>query len=96
MIALNCGEHNRVIQRVGDVYYIGCFRGNYDEAYNAIFAKYGEGNYIEKLKQCRDYTIDDVKNKVLPNATDRDCRYLAEYGRTDEIRNMFAERLKEL
>ena len=47
----DCGEYDRTIYRINSLARIGCFVGTFEEAADAIKAKYGRGEYFEKLKQ---------------------------------------------
>jgi len=42
-----CGECNRVIFRYGEICFIGCFEGTYEEAKEAIGEKYNQPEYIK-------------------------------------------------
>lgn len=54
--AINCGKKDRVIYLKDNIYYIGCFEGNYKEAKKAILEKYDgyeASKYINKLDECK-------------------------------------------
>jgi len=59
--AENAGSSNRTIIRIEDLFYIGCFKGSYKEAFEAISKKYKEvelKKYIAKLDESK-LDIDD-------------------------------------
>src|SRR5574343_216728 len=83
----NCGNSKRVIARVGETYYVGCFEGSYNNLIAAISEKYkGQEriDYLAKVDLLKNSCLEDFKDIIAND--NYAINFSVEYGILDAVK----------
>ena len=90
----NCGDKNRVVIRYGEIYHIGCFKGTYEEAVDAISKKYTGDNrdsYVCKLDSIRYTSISDNQSVDVTAYFNYAIRQASENGYLEVVKYLVSQ-----